>query len=225
MNTRIIYEDQDVLVIHKPAGIATETARIGQADVVSELKNYRAQKKDDTYVGMIHRLDQPVEGLLLFAKNPIAAKKLTQDLNHGLLKKSYYALVQGVTQEEGRLEDYLLKNPKTNLSAVVSKDTPGAKYAALSFKRVQTVQIGEQQASLLEVWIETGRHHQIRCQMSHAGFALVGDQKYGNETTKRMAMTLRLRQTALLAAKLSYMHPKTGQPMSHEIPIPENWTN
>lgn len=87
MNSAIIYEDKDIIVIHKPAGIATQTARVGQADVVSELKNYRQQKKEDTYIGVIHRLDQPVEGLLVFAKTQAAAKKLTADLQEGKLKK------------------------------------------------------------------------------------------------------------------------------------------
>lgn len=224
MNTRILYEDHDVIVIHKPAGIATETARLGQADVVSELKNYRARKKEDSYIGMIHRLDQPVEGLLVFAKNPNAAKQLTSDLNKGLLKKSYYALVVGVpAKKEGKLEDYLLKDAKTNLSKVVSKETPGAKYASLSWKLVQSEKIGNEDASLLEIWIDTGRHHQIRTQMSHAGFPLVGDQKYGNELTRQMAADLHLKQTALLAAKLAYRHPTTKQEMQHELAIPNSW--
>ena len=118
MDKMIVYEDSALLVVHKPAGIATETARIGQADIVSELKNYRKKKGEDTYIGVIHRLDQPVEGLLVFAKNPSAAKKLTNQLQDGTLTKKYAALVAGVpTEPEGDLTDYLLKLSLIHISS------------------------------------------------------------------------------------------------------------
>lgn len=122
MDKMIVYEDNVLLVVHKPVGIATETARVGQADLVSELKNYRKRKGEDTYIGVVHRLDQPVEGLLVFAKDGRTAKKLSDELERRVLTKKYAALVAGVPQTpEGELTDYLLKDGRTNLSKVVPR--------------------------------------------------------------------------------------------------------
>ena len=206
-------------MVHKPAGIATETARIGQADIVSELKNYRKKKGEDTYIGVIHRLDQPVEGLLVFAKNPSAAKKLTNQLQDGTLTKKYAALVAGVpTEPEGDLTDYLLKDARTNLSKVVPKDTKGAKEARLHWKLVQNFASDGSNAYLLvEIELFTGRHHQIRVQMSHAGFPLLGDAKYGSDQSRALSRQLGITNTALLADKLAFRHPQTGKQMDFSI--------
>ncbi|MBQ6787229.1 MAG: RluA family pseudouridine synthase [Lachnospiraceae bacterium] len=226
MKAIIKYEDDAILVIHKPAGIATETARIGQADVVSELKNYLKSKGKGTYLGTIHRLDQPVEGLLVFAKTPEAAKALTKQLENGTLKKSYAALVPSMESEDatqGELEDYLLKDGRTNLSKVVSAGTQGAKKAKLSWKLLHYIETSEMTYSLVEVEIFTGRHHQIRVQMSHAGMPLLGDNKYGNEVSRELTEKLGIRHTALLANRLQIMHPVTKQCMQFEIPYPADW--
>lgn len=219
----ILYEDQDILVIHKPAGIATETARLGQADVVSELKNYRHRNGQDTYLGVIHRLDQPVEGLLVFAKNAQAAKKLSADIQQGALKKYYHALVPNVRAEGGELEDYLVKDARTNLSKVVSKDTQGAKAAKLIWEKVSDHQYADTTYTLVRVELFTGRHHQIRVQMSHAGMPLLGDNKYGTTQSKEITTKLRIRQTALLASRLELTHPVTKERMEFSIPCPDNW--
>ena len=226
MRAVIQYEDDAILVIHKPAGIATETARIGQADVVSELRNYLKAKGKGTYLGMIHRLDQPVEGLLVFAKTPEAAKALTKQLENGTLKKSYAALVpkiEGESSRQGELEDYLLKDGKTNLSKVVTAGTQGAKKAKLSWKLLHDIETAEAAYSLIEVEIFTGRHHQIRVQMSHAGMPLLGDCKYGNELSQDLSEKLGIRQTALLANHLALKHPVTKKHMEFSLPYPENW--
>lgn len=226
MKAIIKYEDDAILVIHKPAGIATETARIGQADVVSELKNYLKTKGNGTYLGMIHRLDQPVEGLLVFAKTPEAAKALTKQLENGTLKKSYAALIPKIESEnviQGELEDYLLKDSRTNLSKVVAAGTQGAKKAKLSWKLLHHIETSEMTYALVEVEIFTGRHHQIRVQMSHAGMPLLGDSKYGNVSTKELSEKLGIRHTALLANRLSLQHPITKQKMQFDIPYPEEW--
>ena len=219
MDKMIVYEDSALLVVHKPAGIATETARIGQADIVSELKNYRKKKGEDTYIGVIHRLDQPVEGLLVFAKNPSAAKKLTNQLQDGTLTKKYAALVAGVpTEPEGDLTDYLLKDARTNLSKVVPKDTKGAKEARLHWKLVQNFASDGSNAYLLvEIELFTGRHHHIRVQMSHAGFPLLGDAKYGSDQSRALSRQLGITNTALLADKLAFRHPQTGKQMDFSI--------
>lgn len=223
MNSAIIYEDEDIIVIHKPSGIATETAKIGQADVVSELKNYRARKKEDSYIGVIHRLDQPVEGLLVFAKNQKAAKQLTSDLQTGKVKKLYLALVPEATDQEGDLSDYLLKDNRTNLSRVVPQDTKDAKVANLYWRLLKKNEYAGQKYDLVEVEIFTGRHHQIRVQMSHAGMPLLGDSKYGTEESSLLSSAVGIRQTALLAYKLSLIHPATRKELDFQITIPEKW--
>lgn len=228
VNSMIVQEDNEILVIHKPAGIATETARLGQADVVSELKNYRHQKGEGTYLGVIHRLDQPVEGLLVFAKNPAAAAVLSQQLQKGMLKKSYHALLALQTDshkdcEGAELIDYLLKDKRTNLSRVVTKQTEGAKQARLTWKRLNTFSTQFGFYALAEIEISTGRHHQIRVQMAHAGMPLLGDSKYGSDISKKLSAELGLSNTALFANQLEFMHPQTGKKISITLPYPKNW--
>jgi len=210
MDKMIVYEDNVLLVVHKPAGIATETARVGQADLVSELKNYRKRKGENTYIGIVHRLDQPVEGLLVFAKDGGTAKKLSKELQKGILTKKYVTLVAGVPQmPEGGLTDYLLKDGRTNLSRVVPKEMKGAKEALLHWRILQHDDV----VSLLEIELYTGRHHQIRVQMAHAGFPLLGDFKYGSASSKELSKQLSVTSTALLAYEIRLMHPVTGKEM------------
>lgn len=227
MQTQIVYEDEAVLVIRKPAGLATESAGIGQKDVVSELKNYVAKKNPGKmpYLGVVHRLDQPVEGLLVFAKTKKAADNLTAQLGKGMLKKEYLAVVCGkVPENTGRLVDYLAKEKgmavvKNAADAKTEKDVdaqaekaadPQAKKAVLTYtKKAET-----EKFTLLAVQIETGRFHQIRAQLSHAGFPILGDEKYGSEESKELSREKKIRFTALCAASLSFRHPVTGKFMA-----------
>ena len=227
MQTQIVYEDEAVLVIRKPAGLATESAGIGQKDVVSELKNYVAKKNPGKmpYLGVVHRLDQPVEGLLVFAKTKKAAENLTAQLGKGTLKKEYLAVVSGkVPENTGRLVDYLAKEKgmavvKDAADAQAEKDAdvqaekaadPQAKKAVLTYtKKAETKEL-----TLLAVQIETGRFHQIRAQLSHAGFPILGDEKYGSEESKELSREKKIRFTALCAASLSFRHPVTGKIMA-----------
>lgn len=235
MQTQIVYEDEAVLVIRKPAGLATESAGIGQKDVVSELKNYVAKKNPGKmpYLGVVHRLDQPVEGLLVFAKTKKAAENLTAQLGKGTLKKEYLAVVCGkVPENTGRLVDYLAKEKGM---AVVkdAADTQAEKDADAQAKKdadVQAEKAADAQAkkavltymkkaetekfTLLAVQIETGRFHQIRAQLSHAGFPILGDEKYGSEESKELSREKKIRFTALCAASLSFRHPVTGKVMA-----------
>ena len=235
MQTQIVYEDEAVLVIRKPAGLATESAGIGQKDVVSELKNYVAKKNPGKmpYLGVVHRLDQPVEGLLVFAKTKKAAENLTAQLGKGTLKKEYLAVVCGkVPENTGRLVDYLAKEKgmavvrdtadaqaKKDADAQAEKDADvqaekaadaQAKKAVLTYmKKAETEEL-----TLLAVQIETGRFHQIRAQLSHAGFPILGDEKYGSEESKELSREKKIRFTALCAASLSFRHPVTGKIMA-----------
>lgn len=219
MQTQIVYEDEAVLVIRKPAGLATESAGIGQKDVVSELKNYVAKKNPGKmpYLGIVHRLDQPVEGLLVFAKTKKAAEDLTTQLGKGTLKKEYLAVVCGkVPENTGRLVDYLAKEKgmavvKNAADAKTEKDVDAqAKKAVLTYtKKAET-----EKFTLLAVQIETGRFHQIRAQLSHAGFPILGDEKYGSEESKELSREKKIRFAALCAASLSFRHPVTGKTMA-----------
>lgn len=235
MQTQIVYEDEAVLVIRKPAGLATESAGIGRKDVVSELKNYVAKKNPGKmpYLGIVHRIDQPVEGLLVFAKTKKAAEDLTTQLGKGTLKKEYLAVVCGkVPENTGRLVDYLAKEKgmavvKNAADAKTEKDVdaqvkdaadaqvkqaadPQAKKAVLTYtKKAETGRL-----TLLAVQIETGRFHQIRAQLSHAGFPILGDEKYGSEESKELSREKKIRFTALCAASLSFRHPVTGKTMA-----------
>ncbi len=214
MDKMIVYEDNVLLVVHKPVGIATETARVGQADLVSELKNYRKRKGEDTYIGVVHRLDQPVEGLLVFAKDGVTAQKLSGGLQRGTLTKKYAALVAGVPQApEGELADYLLKDGRTNTSRVVPKEMKGAKAASLRWRILRH----NEAVSMLEIELYTGRHHQIRVQMAHAGFPLLGDFKYGSAESKEISGRLGINSTALLAYAVGLTHPSTGKRMEFSL--------
>ena len=170
MQPAIIYEDEDIIVCKKPAGVATQTRRIGQADMESLLKNYRASKGELPYIGVVHRLDQPVEGIMVFAKNKEAAADLSRQIKTKLADKYYYAMTDGVPEKKkGTLEDELLQNGKTNTSEVVERGTPQAKHASLSYEVVE--QDGKH--AVLRIKLDTGRHHQIRVQLAHAGLSLI----------------------------------------------------
>jgi len=226
MKTVILYEDKDILVIHKPAGIATQTAKLGQADVESELKNYLKKTGQNTYLAVVHRLDQPVEGLLVFARTPQAAAKLSKDLQNGSLKKYYHALVPlhpALENRAGHLTDYLLKDGKTNLSRVVNPEDKNAKKAELNWKLCEQYEYNGERYALVEIEIFTGRHHQIRVQMSHSQMPLLGDNKYASGDSARLSEIIGIRHTALLASRLILKHPVSGKIMEYTLPFPEEW--
>ena len=225
MQTKIIYEDAHILVAHKPAGLATQSAKVGQPDMVSELKNYLAgqqskqknnqmnnsKKAATPYLGIIHRLDQPVEGLLVFAKTQAAAGKLTAQLAGGTLNKQYYALVCGKpTEEAGELVDYLRK--EGNLAKISNVQAQEAKKAVLKYQTLSVTQSEyNKDISLLDIHIDTGRFHQIRAQLAHAGWPILGDSKYGSEQSVEVSKKLKIRNVALYAYRLEMKHPVTGE--------------
>jgi len=258
MKTKIIYEDDALLVIYKPAGIATQTSKIGQADVVSELKNYLAgstvgrsggkvKHTKEVYLGVIHRLDQPVEGLLVFAKTKEAAAKLSAQLGNGSLNKQYYAVISGQpSQKEGSLVDKLYKTSDNRAVVVTGQQElpPEAKDALLQFQIVESVSLPKEKRqdvgtiqdvaavsdgdsigreaegdriSLADIRIETGRFHQIRAQMAHHGMALLGDAKYADEETKKLSQQLMVRNVALCAYSLEILHPISKKQFSFRV--------
>lgn len=221
----LVYEDSQIIVCHKPAGIATQTSHVGSFDLVSLLKNYlAASSRSGTkpasgpsapYLAVIHRLDQPVEGLLVFAKTPAAARELNRQLATSGFGKYYRALVNGIPSPlEGTLEDYLVSDGRANITRVCKKDTPGAKFARLSYKVIES----RDGLSLVDIVLDTGRRHQIRVQMAHLGCPLAGDRKYGvcEPADRENAEPLRL-----CAYKLTFYHPKDKRKMCFELNISE----
>ena len=210
MTMKILYEDKNQIVVYKPAGIATQTARLGEKDLVSEVKNYicKTDKKTNPYVGVINRLDQPVEGIVLFAKNAKTASDLSLQMQNGTMRKFYFAAVfGGMEVPKGVLTDYLQKDGRTNTSKVVLDKTKDAKKAILQYE----VKAGKDGISLVEIELMTGRHHQIRVQFSHKGHPLIGDTKYGIEESLSFAKNNGIRVPALCAYKLIWNHPITKE--------------
>ena len=209
MALNMIYEDEQLLVVKKDAGIPVQAGRMRIMDLQGLIKNelYRRNPKaGEPYLGVIHRLDQPVEGVMVFAKTPFAAGNLSDQVTDGRMKKHYLALLCGKPSEKsGILVDYLLKDGRTNTSAVVKNGIKDAKRSELNYRVLEE----REETTLVEVELITGRHHQIRVQMANAGWPLYGDTKYNpafRETTEYV-------QTALCAYKLSFVHPKTKKVM------------
>lgn len=210
----ILYEDKNILVCHKPAGIAVQNARVGSMDLESLLKNYLAQKNPGKmpYLGIINRLDQPVEGALVFALDPRSAAELNRQMTNGQIEKVYLAVTAAkAAQRSAVLEDWLKKENRTNSSAVVPAGTPGAKKAVLSYEVIdEDLETDDKTYTLLRIRLETGRHHQIRVQMAHAQMPLLGDRKYNPTEECRIPL-------ALCSAELGFLHPATKKPMHFRV--------
>ena len=205
----IQYEDKELLVIYKPAGLATQSARVTSPDLVSSVM--RHLKGAPVYV--VHRLDQPVRGVMVFAKTKEAAADLSRQVQTKMADKFYYAVTDGVPeQKKGTLEDYLLRDGKTNTSKVVSKSTEGAKSARLDYE----VTAQNKTNAILRIRLDTGRHHQIRVQLANAGIPIVGDAKYNFKET----MTRSGNGLLLCSYKIGFKHPKTHKKMEFEIRNP-----
>ena len=217
MGINIIFEDEEILVVKKDAGIPVQAGKLRMMDLQGLIKNelYRRNPKDgEPYLGIIHRLDQPVEGILVFAKTPKAAAELSRQVTDGRMKKQYLALLCGKQAEESdTLVDYLLKDNRTNSSKVVDKGVKNAKRAELNYRVLKS----EGEHTLAEITLITGRHHQIRVQMANAGWPLFGDTKY-NPQFQQVTEPV---QTALCAYKLAFIHPKTKKKMEFSI-TPDN---
>lgn len=228
MQLSVIYEDKDILVCFKPAGIATQTASLSSQDMVSLIKNYLAKqtKEKSPYVGVIHRLDQPVSGLLVFAKNQKAAAVLSKQIQDGTANKDYIACCSGILENKaGKLIHYIMKDPVTKLAKVLDEKTflelqkenkeesNGYKKSILTYE----VEKEEDFFSIIRVHLQTGRFHQIRAQFSNIGHSLLGDVKYGTNTSKELSMKKRINKIALCANHLVLKHPVTGKEMEFTL--------
>lgn len=222
-NVKILFEDPHIIVCFKPAGIPVQTKSASTPDMESLLKNHLMRspassrpKRQPPYIGVIHRLDQPVSGLLVFAKTSDAARKLNQQLQSDSFGKYYTALICGtLPSPTGTLTDYLVKDGRTNTSRVCTPDTPNAKSASLSYETLRSYT--DPDRTLIRIKLKTGRHHQIRVQMASAGAPLWGDTRY-NPAFQPSSDCRSTRTTlALSATRLCFCHPVTGKPMEFEL--------
>ena len=207
-NLNVIYEDNHIIVVQKPPNIPSQGDKTEDVDMLTIIKEYLKEKYNkpgNVYLGLVHRLDRPVGGVMVFAKTSKAAARLSEQVRNKTFKKEYLAIVDGKpTKTKDTLEDYLLKNEKTNTSKVVKEGTKNSKYAKLDYELIKYNE--EIDLSLLKILLHTGRHHQIRVQLSNMGHSICGDKKYGTRG--------RGKQISLWAYKLTIEHPITKEQMT-----------
>ena len=216
MRINNLFEDNHILVVEKPVNIAVMEDSSKDDDFLNILKKdikKRYNKPGNVYLALVHRLDRPVGGVMVFAKTSKAAARLSAQVSKHEMSKQYHAIVCGsLTPSSGTLEDYLLKNKKTNTVSVVKKDTPNSKFAQLNYALVET----QENLSLVKIDLITGRSHQIRVQFSSRNFPLWGDQRYNKQA--RVGQ-----QIALFASKLTFKHPISNEVMEFECPLPNRF--
>lgn len=186
INLKVIYEDNHIIVVEKPANIPSQGDKTGDLDMLTIIKAYLKEKYNkpgNVYLGLVHRLDRPVGGVMVFAKTSKAASRLSEQVREKVFKKKYLVIVNGKFEEKkGTLKDYLLKNEKLNKSRVV-EETKNSKYAELDYEVLKYDK--EQNLSLLKINLHTGRHHQIRVQLSSRDHSIYGDAKYNGRGSAR----------------------------------------
>jgi 23S rRNA pseudouridine1911/1915/1917 synthase len=207
----ILYEDNHIIVVEKKINIPVQEDDSKDEDLLTIIKKYikdKYNKPGNVYLGLVHRLDRPVGGVMVFAKTSKAASRLSDQVRTHQISKKYYAIVEGKLNKEGTLKDKLLKDTKTN---IVRVDKNG-KDSELSYKLVDT----KDNLNLVDIDLKTGRSHQIRVQFSSRNNPLYGDQKY-NKGAKVGE------QIALFAYSLSFYHPTTKELMKFELPLPNRY--
>lgn len=205
----IVYEDNHVLVVEKPINIPVQADQSHDLDLLTILKadlKKRYQKPGNVYLGLVHRLDRPVGGIMVFAKTSKAASRLSEQVRSHQFQKEYYAVVLGKIEKQGHLEDNLLKDTKKNIVTVHSS----GKKAILDFTCLQY----RNGMSLVKIQLKTGRSHQIRVQFQHHGFPLYGDQKYSKKAVPG-------EQIALFSHSITFQHPITKETLIFSLPLPK----
>jgi len=203
---KILYEDNHLLVVEKPVNMLTQGDATGDADLLSLLKQYIKEKYDkpgNVYLGLVHRLDRPVGGVMVFARTSKAASRLSDQMRRGTFGKVYLAVVRGRPPQSGRLQHYLRKDGATNTVQCFHTPREGAKEAVLEYELLESCDgsQGDGILSLIRVNLITGRSHQIRAQFAFEGFPLYGDQKYGRD------VNVPGQQLALWSARIKLVHP------------------
>ena len=205
----ILYEDNHILVVEKPVNIPVQEDDTKDKDLLNILKEYikvKYNKEGNVYLGLVHRLDRPVGGVMVFARTSKAASRLSEQIRNNEIRKYYLAVVNGkLDNEKGTLENYMYKDEKTGESKIVDKGYEKAKYAKLDYEVLEYNK--EEDLTLVKILLHTGRHHQIRLQMDNIGHTLYGDQRYGKQDKK---------QIALWAYRLEFIHPVKKEKMQFE---------
>lgn len=203
----VLYEDNQIVVVIKPQNVPTQADESGDMDMLSMVKAYikeKYNKEGEAFIGLVHRLDRPTGGVMVFARNSKSAKRLSQQFQTHDVEKVYYAITNGVVKIKNQtLVNYVKKDEKENIVKIVPMGESGAKKAELVYNVLED----NGKESLLQVQILTGRSHQIRLQLANIGFSLVGDVKYGKEKGRSGAL-------GLWAGKLSFIHPTTKEKMT-----------
>ncbi len=206
-NLKVIFEDNHIIVVEKTPNIPSQSDKTGDEDMLTIVKQYikeKYNKPGNVYLGLVHRLDRPVGGVMVFAKTSKAASRLSEQVRKKIFEKKYLAVVDGkINNKKGTLEDYLYKDERNNISKVVSKEKRNSKLAKLDYEVLIYNEV--KNLSLVEINLHTGRHHQIRVQLSNFGHSIFGDQKYGTRGQGK--------QIALWAYELTIEHPITKEKM------------
>lgn len=211
----VIYEDNHIIVVNKSSGEIVQGDKTGDKTLADTVKGYikeRYAKPGAVFLGVVHRLDRPVWGLVVFAKTSKALSRLNEMFRNGDVHKTYWAVTQNAPAEpEGTLTDWIKRNEKQNKSYVYSREVAGSKKAVLHYRAIGR----SDRYTLVEVDLMTGRHHQIRCQLANIGCPIKGDLKYGARRSNPDG------SISLLARKIEFVHPVSKRQISVEAPLPE----
>jgi 23S rRNA pseudouridine1911/1915/1917 synthase len=213
-NLRVLYEDNHLIVINKRIGDIVQGDITGDKPLSEVVKEYIAEKYDKpgkTFLGVVHRLDRPTTGIVVFAKTSKALERLNKMLRDKSIEKIYWALVEGHPESDsGTLVHYLRKNPKNNKATAFTKESADTKKAVLHYRKLLSLD----HYTLLEINLETGRHHQIRCQLSVTGYPIKGDLKYGSKRSNKDG------GIHLHATRIKFVHPVKKEEITIEAPLP-----
>ena len=214
-NLQVLFEDNHIVIVNKRSGDITQGDKTGDkplSDVVKEYIKKKYDKAGNVFLGVVHRLDRPTSGVIIFARTSKALERLNKMLRDKIISKTYWAVIKNHPEKEkNTLINYLKKNPKNNKSSVYTKEIDGSKKAISHYNVIKKLD----NYSLVEIDLETGRHHQIRAQLSFIGFPIKGDLKYGfNRSNKDGSIHLHAR-------KIEFVHPVTKEQISVIAPTPQ----
>ncbi len=214
-NLHVLFEDNHIIIVNKRAGDIVQGDKTGDtplSDIVKEYIKDKFNKPGAVFLGVVHRLDRPTSGVIIFARTSKALERLNKMLREKSIAKTYWAVVKEMPKKEkDTLVNYLKKNPKNNKSTVFQKETEGSKKAILHYSILKKLD----NYSLLEIDLETGRHHQIRAQLSAIGSPIKGDLKYGAARSNKDG------SIHLHARKIAFIHPVSKEKIDVSAPIPE----
>jgi len=215
-NLQVLFEDNHIIVINKRVGDIVQGDKTGDKPLSEVVKSYikkQYNKPGNVYLGVVHRLDRPTSGIVIFARTSKALSRLNQALREKSIQKTYWAIVKHTPEKEAdTLIDYLIKNPKNNKSTAYSTEKSGSKKAILHYKVHKTFD----NYSLLEIDLETGRHHQIRVQLAKIGSPIKGDLKYGFDRSNKNG------GIHLHAQKIAFTHPVSKELIELKAPTPDD---